>query len=154
MYSHHVLLSLLGWLSLGACTPTEVEQLSFAQGVVDRAIVESDKLSGARMASPARNTYWAGPKGWASLPPPFEITPEIARAATIVSDAEGVLPPPAGSANATSVGKRAGGFWMETLARKGTVPWGNDPSYKVCNRETEMAIGLMQWYRMNDPTNL
>ncbi|KAB5577639.1 hypothetical protein GE09DRAFT_1213862 [Coniochaeta sp. 2T2.1] len=47
----------------------------------------------------------------------------------MVSDEEGALAP--GIANATSVGKRAGGFWMETLARKGTVPWGDDPNYKV-----------------------
>lgn len=83
------------------------------------------------MDNPARNTYWTGPKGWAELPSLFEITPEIVRAATIVSNAEGILAP--GIANATSVEKRAGGFWMETLGRKGTVPWGGDPNYKVCN---------------------
>jgi hypothetical protein len=26
----------------------------------------------------------------------------------------------------------SGTFWMETLNRKGTMLWGNDPSYKVC----------------------
>lgn len=136
MYPHRVLLSL--WLSLGVCTSAEVavEQLSLARGIVERAQAESDKFSEARMDNPARNTYWAGPKGWISLPPRFDITPEIARAATIVSDAEGIL-----VANATSVKKRAGSFWMETLARKGTVPWGNDPMYKVCN-PTQMTLDV------------
>jgi hypothetical protein len=92
------------------------------------------------MDNPARNTYWFGPgeKGWAGLPPKFEITPEISRAATIVSNAENIFSPSISiginGTNTTSVfrnRKRAGGWWMETLARKGTVPWGNDASYKV-----------------------
>lgn len=29
------------------------------------------------------------------------------------------------------IAPRAGAFWMESIARKGTVPWGDDPSYKV-----------------------
>lgn len=141
MYSCRVLLSL--WIWLGACTFTEMEQgrglvtpstaadmdLSLARGIVERAQAESARLNGARMDNPSRNSYWAGRKGWVSPPPLLEITPEISRAATMVANAEGAHAP--GIDNATSVGKRAGGFWMETLARRGTVPWGDDPNYKV-----------------------
>lgn len=140
MYSGHVLFSLCIWLGFGGCSPAATAaQLSLARGIVKRAQAESARLNGARMDNPVRNTYWAGRKGWVSPPPLLDITPEIAQAATMVSDAEGSLP--LGMANATSVGKRAGGFWMESLARKGTVPWGDDPSYKVCSKW--MPIDLM-----------
>lgn len=56
----------------------------------------------------------------------------------MVADAKGAYA--SGIANATSVGKRAGGFWMETIARKGTVPWGDDPNYKF---RTRVAINLI-----------
>lgn len=140
MYSCRVLILLWAWLV--ACTLSETDhggghvsrataaELSVARGIVERAQTESAKLNGARMDNPARNRYWAGRKGWVAPPPLLDITPEIARAATIVSDAEGALP--LGDANGTSAGKRDGGFWMETLSRKGTVPWGDDPKYQVC----------------------
>lgn len=152
MYSCRVLLSL--WVWLGACTPTEMAHgrglvipstaaemdLSLARGIVEQAQAESARLNGARMDNPARNSYWAGRKGWVSPPPLLEITPEMSRAATVVANAEGALTPGIGNATvATSVRKRAGGFWMETLARKGTVPWGDDPNYKV---RKQVAIDL------------
>jgi hypothetical protein len=90
------------------------------------------------MDNPARNRYWAGRKGWVQPPPLLEITPEMSRAATMVSDAEGAIA--LAVANTTSYGKSAGGFWMENLERKGTVPWGNDPNYKVGQR---MSLSLI-----------
>jgi len=151
MHFYHVLFPLL--LSLGTCIPTKHVNrtttaaagelslsLSLARGIVQRAQAESAKLNGVRMDKPAHNTYWAGRKGWVSPPPLLEITPEISRAATVVSDAEGALllhVAPGGANNATTttlaVEKRAGGggFWMGTLTRKGTVPWGDDPNYKA-----------------------
>ena len=99
MYSHRVLLLPI-WLclGLGACVAAETvaQQLSQARDIIQRAVEESDKLSGARMDNPARNTYWFGDRGWAELPPEFEITPEIARAATMVSDAENIFSPAMG----------------------------------------------------------
>lgn len=151
MHSCHVLLSLWAWL--GACTSTAMDQdwgyvsrataeeLSLARGIVEWAQAESAKLNGARMDNPARNSYWAGRKGWVSPPPLLNITPKISSAATMVSDAEGALGP--GISNKTSVEKRAGGFWMETLPRKGTVSWGDDPNYKV--REWMVVDLMMIW---------
>ncbi|KAH6845713.1 pectate lyase superfamily protein-domain-containing protein [Chaetomium sp. MPI-CAGE-AT-0009] len=81
-------------------------------------------------------------------PPLLEITDEIAWAAALVAEADAVAPPGgvnsgvnSGTAhsvpsNSTSSGvqRRApvrGTYWMETIARRGTVPWGDDPTYKV-----------------------
>ncbi|EAQ92534.1 hypothetical protein CHGG_00769 [Chaetomium globosum CBS 148.51] len=80
----------------------------------------------------------------ASPPPLLAITEEIAWAAALVTEAEATaLPGGVNSgtthfnpSNSTSRGikRRApvrGTYWMETIARKGTVPWGDDPTYKV-----------------------
>lgn len=70
-------------------------------------------------------------------PPLFEVTPELAAAAALLAelDAAGGLGANASSPSNTTqsvLEARAGGtYWMETIARKGTVPWGDDPSYKV-----------------------
>ncbi|KAK3934652.1 glucan 1,3-beta-glucosidase [Diplogelasinospora grovesii] len=64
----------------------------------------------------------------AGVTPLLQITPEIAKAAALVAEANGV-------AKYGNVTKRAaaatGTYWMQDLARKGTVPWGDDASYVV-----------------------
>ncbi|KAF6782647.1 LysM domain-containing protein, partial [Colletotrichum sojae] len=87
---------------------------------------------GARVANP-------GPEE--ALPPPLiEITPELAAATALVAEAE-ALQVELGPGNGTATRKRhqqpqkkekrAGTFWMEHIARRGTVPLGDDASYKV-----------------------
>ncbi|KAI0911199.1 glycoside hydrolase family 55 protein [Ustulina deusta] len=107
--------------------------------VVQDAIAESSKRNKARLANPPRNKYALKPgttlaKNRASTvnatapPPLLTITDEIAEAAALVAEADAVT-------SAGNVTKRAvaasGTFWMGSIARKGTVPWGDDPDYKV-----------------------
>ncbi|KAK4103745.1 glycoside hydrolase family 55 protein [Parathielavia hyrcaniae] len=80
----------------------------------------------------------------AAPPPLLTITDEIAWAAALVAEAEAVAPPGGMNSGTThpvpsnsswsGVKRRApirGTYWMETIARKGTVPWGDDPAYQV-----------------------
>ena len=115
-------------------------EISAARKIVKDAIDKMRKLNKNRLDHPARNSYKLRPgtvvgkkrdgsDGDAPPPPPLlNITAEIARAAALVAESE--------AANATAVSTRANSaatrFWMEGIARKGTVPWGNDPKYKVC----------------------
>lgn len=129
--------------------------LEAALALVDAAIDESSRLNEARYASPARNMYklrpGTSPGGdgarianlepeEAPPPPLIEMTPELAAAAALVAEAE-ALQVELGPGNGTATRKRqqqpqkkqkrAGTFWMEHIARRGTVPLGNDASYKV-----------------------
>lgn len=122
-----------------------LSDLERARQVVEDALAESAKRNAARLANPARNQYGLAPgtvvggrrklrrrDGEADVPPPplLEITPEIAAAAALVAEADAVEL--AGNATKSApVERRAGAFWMESIARKGTSPWGSDPSFKV-----------------------
>ncbi|KAK0746794.1 pectate lyase superfamily protein-domain-containing protein [Schizothecium vesticola] len=132
---------------LKSATLSELEK---AVRVVEAALAESAKRNAARLANPARNHYGLAPgtivNGRRKLrrrdadteapPPLLKITPEIAAAAALVAEADAVeFAGGSWNLNATKpaapVARRAGTFWMENIARKGTVPWGDDPSYKV-----------------------
>lgn len=88
--------------------------------------------------------------------PLYKVTPQVAAAAALVAEfdarqARGMsnmgknatvanhgnsttVPVPSNSTNeAPRLVRRAGPgtFWMEHISRKGTVPWGSDPNYKV-----------------------
>lgn len=141
---------------LSNATESELEK---AIKLVEQAIADSSRLNQARYEHMARNSYDLAPgtvvgssggvrrrrsrRGLAGLmgrdepetaaPALLDITPEIARAAALVAeaDAAGVT----GEVSVTNLTKRAdatGTFWMEGLARKGSVPWGQDSAYKVC----------------------
>lgn len=116
--------------------PATLEQ---ARKIVKDAIAESSRLNKARLANPPRNTYASRPGNTQAnarasavndtVPLPLlAITVEIAEAAALVAEADAVT-------QARNVTKRAvaasGTFWMGSIARKGTVPWGDDPNYKV-----------------------
>ncbi|KAF6837096.1 exo-beta-D-glucanase [Colletotrichum musicola] len=125
--------------------------LQKARSIVEAAIAASAKLNKARMESPLRNQYKLQPgtviggttaKGRRrsrrddSPPPPLlEITDEIAWAAALLAEAEADVPQGGVRLPAPrSLTRRAaarGSYWMESIARKGTVPWGDDPSYAV-----------------------
>lgn len=116
------------------------QDLDDARLVVQNALNQSSKLNQERMAKPLRNIYGLRPgtivgQGTAAYPnitansdviPLLTITPEIVQAAALVAEADV-------GANPGNMTKRAvsGSYWMEHLARKGTVPWGDDPDYRV-----------------------
>ncbi|KAI1452083.1 glycoside hydrolase family 55 protein [Annulohypoxylon moriforme] len=120
------------------------QDLENARSIVEDAITKSSKLNAARLANPLRNSYGLKPgtvigasgvtaqglvgNTTSTVPPLLEITDEIAEAAALLAESDA-------TEAAGNVTKRAvaasGTFWMEGLARKGTVPWGDDPDYKV-----------------------
>lgn len=124
------------------------KDLDEAVAVVDAAIDESARLNEARYASPARNVYRLRPgseptgagarladPGPEEQPPPplLEITTKLAAAAALVAEAEALQLELGNSTTSARrrIRKRAGTFWMEHIARRGTVPLGDDPDYKV-----------------------
>lgn len=118
------------------------QQLQDARAIVEQALAESSKLNQARLEKPLRNTYGLQPGtvvGGSIVPnattnpnqdvtPLLQITDQIAEAAALVAEADAV----AATGNVTKRAVAAAGtYWMEALARKGTVPWGDDPEYVV-----------------------
>ncbi|KAK1959917.1 pectin lyase-like protein [Colletotrichum sublineola] len=110
-----------------------------ARRIVQDAITQSSKLNAARFAKPRRNTYvrktqvtatagrFTMANSTTSSPPLLRITDEIADVAALVAeaDASGQI------GNLTRRAAGSGTFWMGNIARKGTVPWGEDSGYKV-----------------------
>ncbi|KAL4734222.1 pectate lyase superfamily protein-domain-containing protein [Aspergillus similis] len=119
-------------------------EIKAARQIVSDAIAEMTKLNKARLARPSRNNYIMHPgtkiskrdnDADASPPPLLNITDQIARAAALVAEIDAEL-----ASNATQKVKRAGSFWMEGIDRKGTVPWGDDGSYKDSTAAIQNAI--------------
>ncbi|KAK1966745.1 pectin lyase-like protein [Colletotrichum sublineola] len=132
---------------LKAASLTDIER---ARSIVANAIAASAKLNKARLASPLRNQYRLKPgtiigettvnkrhharRDDSPLLPLLEITDEIAWAAALLAEADTEVPEgsvEAPSRNFTRRAAASGSYWMESIARKGTVPWANDPSYTV-----------------------
>lgn len=133
-----------------ATTHATNSTLEHARQIVDKAIAESGLRNQARYEQPARNVHRLKPgtvvggttmqrrrdsvatqkDAEDSAPPPLlDITDEIAHAAALVAEAEAY-----NSARAGNLTRRlapAGTFWMEGLARKGSVPWGDNSTYAV-----------------------
>jgi hypothetical protein len=145
---------------LSNATESELEK---AIKVVEQAIADSARLNQARYEHMARNSYDLAPgtvvgssggvrrrrsrRGLAGLigrdepetaaPALLDITPEIARAAALVAEADAAGVTGEGSvSNLTRRADATGTFWMEGLSRKGSVPWGQDSAYKVCVANT------------------
>jgi hypothetical protein len=116
-------------------TPSDI---AAARKIVKDAINAMRKLNKQRLDHPAHNLYQLRPgtrvgkresSDQAGAPSPLlNITADIAWAAALLADIDGAN---ATTSSPPTVQKRAGAFWMEGIARKGTVPWGNDASYKV-----------------------
>ncbi|KYK61874.1 Pectin lyase fold/virulence factor [Drechmeria coniospora] len=125
-------------------------QLEEARRIVDQARAESNKRNMARVARPLRNRHFyrrstgsgggivareanveAGSAETMPPPPLLVITDEIAAAAALVAEAD--LHAKTGNWTKRAVAPAAGKgtFWMQHIARKGTVPWGDDPNYIV-----------------------
>jgi hypothetical protein len=102
-----------------------------ARRIVKESIARMTIANKARLAKPHRNNYRVKPGTKTSKrdentgPMLLEITDEIAHAAALIAELD------VEASSNTTTAKRAGTFWMESLARKGTVPWGNDANYKV-----------------------
>lgn len=120
-----------------------LNDIQTARGIVQDAITKSSKLNEVRLANPMRNTYGLKPKtgvgsssvqggnSTASLPPPLlQITDEIAAAAALVAEADAVNATGYGNVTRRAVAA-SGSYWMGSLDRMGTVPWGNNAIYKV-----------------------
>jgi hypothetical protein len=109
-------------------------EINTARRIVKDAITKMGFLNKARLDKPARNqhnlkhgTHSSTTSSDSAPPPLLKITPDIASAAALLAELDtdvnvNVAEPVKMSANA---------FWMEGIARKGTVPWGNDPGYKA-----------------------
>jgi hypothetical protein len=130
--SKHGTPSLSAYATADNATSTDIQA---ARKIVDDAIAKMTKLNKARLDKPARNNFFLRPgtktkRGEDTPSPLLKITDQIAQAAALLADID---------ANSTtadtqpSVNKRAGTFWLETVgkAHKGSVPWGNDASYRV-----------------------
>ncbi|KAJ2989746.1 hypothetical protein NUW58_g3314 [Xylaria curta] len=108
-----------------------------ARQIVEDAIAKMTELNKARLANPHRNNYRLRPgtkmlkRGNDARPKLLEITDEIARSAALLAELEADSTLNATFRGPAPLAKRAGTFWMENIASKGTVPWGNDASYKV-----------------------
>lgn len=113
--------------------------LTAARELVKNARAEAAKRNAARVANPLRNKYLYGRGNsngrrgesatleTTTAPPPLlVITDEIAAAAALVAEAD-VKTNANVTRRAATAGK--GTFWMQDIARKGTVPWGDDPKY-------------------------
>lgn len=119
-------------------TNATASDIAEAREIVEKALDESAKRNALRLANPLRNNYNLKPgtkvrRSDNAAPALLEITDEIARAAALLSEVEArestgnyskIAAAPASAA-------KSGTYWMEHIQRKGTVPWGDDPSYKV-----------------------
>ncbi|RDA91604.1 hypothetical protein CP533_4653 [Ophiocordyceps camponoti-saundersi (nom. inval.)] len=110
-------------------------ELARAREIVEAAILKSSELNKARYERPMGRKYKLAYRNRPDLdnegnkvPPLLEITKEIAAAAALVSNANARMEA-LRQANFTK--RSAATYWMQHIERKGTVPWGDDPNYKV-----------------------
>ncbi|KAI1872594.1 hypothetical protein JX265_005474 [Neoarthrinium moseri] len=112
---------------LKSASSSDIEQ---ARQIVKDAIAQASVLNKARLDNPVKTPHGRG----ASLkvrrdeiPHLLNVTDDIAAAAALVAEADAEL-----QANTTKRAVHARGtYWMGDIARKGSVPWGSDSSYKV-----------------------
>jgi hypothetical protein len=62
----------------------------------------------------------------------LEITPEVAAAAALLTEVDAVIA--LNGPRPKFERRRAQAFWMQDIKRMGSVPWGDDPDYKVAKR--------------------
>ncbi|KAK5653251.1 hypothetical protein OQA88_9150 [Cercophora sp. LCS_1] len=116
---------------LAKATQSEIDE---ARQIVDDAIAEMARLNEARHNHPSRNQYRfkpgtsLGKRDAEDEPPPplLRVTDKIAKAAALIAEYDA-----ARTSTAPQILPRAGTFWMENVPHLGTMPWGNDPGYKV-----------------------
>ncbi|KAL4949464.1 pectate lyase superfamily protein-domain-containing protein [Aspergillus filifer] len=116
-------------------TDTTEANIDEARHIVKASIAEMTHLNKARVDHPMREASrsktaanWTR-RGDGKYPPLLQITEKIAHAAAVVAEADAATQLANGSSKL--VKSAAGTFWMKDIQRQGTVPWGNDPQYKV-----------------------
>jgi len=125
-------------------TNTSLSDLEKARIIVEKAIAGSSKLNQARLLNPMRNNYGLKPGTFTGqskakrhlraredgtpVPPLLSITDSIANAAALVAEADAAGIP--GNLTKRAVPAK-GTYWMGSIARKGTVPWGDNATYAV-----------------------
>ncbi|KAL4924556.1 glycoside hydrolase family 55 protein [Aspergillus undulatus] len=110
---------------------TDVE-IDEAREIVRTSIAKMAKLNKARLDKPIRDAKPGGnftERITEDHPPLLHITDEIAQAAAVVAEAD--MAAKLANGSPTLVKRAAGTFWMKDIRRQGTVPWGDDPQYKV-----------------------
>lgn len=131
-------------------------EIDNARRIVEEALDKCVKLNMARYENPLRNHYGMRPgtvlaaRNTADgdvepVPPLLEITDEIADAAALVAEADALALGGniTAAASSTRSKRQAASFWMGQIARKGIVPWGNDPSYKVSVESVYPALATI-----------
>lgn len=119
---------------LASATGSDVDE---ARAVVRDAIATMTKLNKARLDRPIRDAAAAkfglnDTQRNEENQPLLQISERIAHAAALVAEADMAASLAKGST--TLVKRAAGSFWMKDIQRQGTVPWGNDPQYKVSSQ--------------------
>lgn len=109
--------------------------ITAARQIIKDALAKDAELNTARVKSPARNHFSfrtrskVGQRDSAEeVPPLLKVTDEIAAAAALLTTLESGN---STNTNATAFQKRGSSWWMEGLDHKGSVPLGDDTSYKV-----------------------
>jgi len=125
---------------LANATKPEIEE---ARKLVEEVQKKMAVYRHARFSNPRRNLYHAEPgnllskrdvggQGDGDLALPVEFTPEVEHALSLVAEADAAAGPSNNLTLSARKQKRAQRFWMESIDHsKGTVPWGDDPGYKV-----------------------
>lgn len=123
------------YITVQNASATDIET---AKAMVSQAIAEMTKLNKARLEHPARTRFQLKPgtkigdrkRADTDAPPPLlKINDDLARAAALVAELDAKQK--SGNGSAHSAEKRGGSFWMGNIDHKGSVPWGDDSSYKV-----------------------
>ncbi|KGO66430.1 Pectin lyase fold/virulence factor [Penicillium italicum] len=125
-----------------------ISAIERAREIVDKAIEESSRLNAIRLVNPLRKRYKPKPgtvtdffrstrdngEDSSLVHTLLNITEEIAAAAALVAEDDARQHHHSATRElwkATAAATQSGSYWMEHIARKGSVPWGDDPSYKV-----------------------
>jgi hypothetical protein len=126
--------------------------IDHARELVEAAQAEAARLGKLRLKNPRRNTYGkarsvgvfrrAENETTTSHSPNglLGITPELAAAAALLAEVDAAAE--GHNQRRYSETKRAEPYWMESVTRKGTVPWGTDPTYKVFKSRLRSLVRL------------
>lgn len=111
-----------------------ISELERARAIVNAAIQQVAVHNKARLDNPTRNKYTLNPNTKISKredgPPLFNVTDEIAAAAALVAEADAYADLKNGTLR-RGIDKRAGTYWMGSIARMGSWPFGGDSTYVV-----------------------